>query len=107
MMPKPTDRLKKIWPTAEIHTLVSFSAAQSGVKKALRPLPAPSRVREMTTSAMKATTSAGMKMTAVRPMPAWTPIASTPIVTTQKRTIVSVISGTKSKVGPGVSAALR
>ena len=65
--------LPEVRPTAEIHTPPCVSALQSGVKRALSPSIAPSRVSAWTTRMMKASTSAGMKMTAVCPMPECTP----------------------------------
>lgn len=107
MMPKPTDRLKKICPNALTHTEVSPSADHFGSKSASSPVAAPGRVRATTTRVTKATTSTGTKITAVRPIPPCTPAASTARAITHRTTIGTSTPGTISKVGPGSSAARR
>ncbi len=83
MMPKPTDREKKICPYACTHTVLSVMADQSGEKKALRPSSEPGRVSALITRATNSTTSRGMKILLARSMPRRTPAASTPSVMIQ------------------------
>ncbi len=75
MMPKPTESEKKIWPYAAIHTDESVSAPQSGVNRASRPAPDPSRNSARMTTAMNRSTSTGTKNCDVAPMPFCTPKA--------------------------------
>ena len=79
MMPKPTDKEKKICPYAAIHTLESFSASQLGVKKAFKPSVAPSKNKERTTRTANRTTRTGTNTTVSLPMPLLTFSARTTI----------------------------
>ena len=75
MMPKPTDREKKIWPKAAIHTRWSPSADQLGVNSSLSPSVAPGSSRARTTSTMNMTTSSGRKILFAFSTPLLTPRA--------------------------------
>lgn len=98
MMPKPTDREKKIWLTADIQTLGWVRALQSGVKIASSPVSAPGRVREIATMRAKADTSRGMKTAESSPMPLSTPEAMIAMTTIQTMMRGMATPGTKSKL---------
>ncbi len=98
MMPNATESEKKICPYAAIHTFMSPSADQSGVNRALRPSPAPSRKSARTTSTANAMTSSGRKTTLAFSMPFATPPTRTAMVATHTSSSGMSTAGTKSSV---------
>ena len=104
MMPKATDREKKMWPKAAAHTPGFFSASQFGVKKAFRPSIAPGRNTAWITRITNMTTSSGRKIAFAREMPLFTPATMITIATTQTASIGKKTPETKSKDSPTWSA---
>ena len=97
MMPKPTDREKKICPYAATHTEESPRADQDGVNRASRPAEAPGRVRAMPTMMRNMTTSSGISTTLSLPMPFCTPSISTTSSTSHAMAVAMNTGQMKSK----------
>ena len=74
MIPKPRLRVKKIWLYASIQTFGSESLEKSGVRYALIPSIAPSRVRDQKTRTEVRKNSNGMNILLASSMPLLTPL---------------------------------